>query len=885
MDIKYLLILQNLRQILGGTFDSLFLYISSIAQSPITYLILALVYWCIDKRCGELMGFNTGLACTYSAFIKWKLEIPRPWVRDARITPVEAALSSATDYSFPSGHVTRAMATYGPIGGHLWRKKKKGLASLFFVIVLLVAFSRNYLGVHTPQDVLAALVLGIVYIFVLEKIIDFVENERGSEDKKIIYDAIFAIAFAIICFIPMLFMGCIANAGFGIGFAIGYLLEKLFVGFDIEDAYIDLYSKITRFIVGALGLLFILYVGNSALCLVMESKYAGFFTQLALSLWITFVYPFFFVDKRRVKVGVVLAIVGMLLVSTAAGLVTYKRNGGFSSVTTSLVESGDYPENQTTLSDTVALIGHRGYDTVAPENTFASFEAAVKIGVDYIETDVQMTSDGKLVLFHDNDLSRVPGVSSLTIADYTLEELEAMDFGSWYSSDFAGEKIVTLDEFLDYVAGVDGLRVYLELKDLYAIKGETSPYDTTNIDPFVSGIFDAVVSHGLEDRIIFASFNYNYLQQFKALDSNCEILLNISEYGVDLPQIYPADYYGLFTDVISKEVVDAIHAAGYKAFTWNADTVDAINMVLDYGVDGICTNYPDLASILIHDEYSVLSDNYINSFVAPALYGATGEAYSEYVYQGLAVAGDYILVSAYSNAGNNSILYVLDLNGNLVNIVDLGFVAHVGGIAYDDNRGLLWCTGADGEVYGLGAEEILTGSYVGDIWYSFNAGLVNASGGRVASFLNIYNDKLYVGSYFEGADGELRAFAIDDILEYCSSDIASDLGEDEIAVPANYESFVIPERIQSVAFRADERGGVTMYMTQGYDMNDAYMLTVSYTDGRTDYSDVEYRYLLPEGPEEICVTDSGLYLLFESATKNYEDSVRTPNDRIWILQP
>lgn len=113
MDLNYLLLLQTIREAFGGVFDSYMLKITSFAETLPTFLFLAGIYWCVDKRMGQCMGWNTALACTWSQFLKAVCKIDRPWVRDGRIHPVEAAVPAASGYSFPSGHTARAVASWG----------------------------------------------------------------------------------------------------------------------------------------------------------------------------------------------------------------------------------------------------------------------------------------------------------------------------------------------------------------------------------------------------------------------------------------------------------------------------------------------------------------------------------------------------------------------------------------------------------------------------------------------------------------------------------------------------------------------------------------------------------------------------------------------------
>ena len=149
MDLNYLLLLQTIREAFGGVFDSYMLKITSFAETLPTFLFLAGIYWCVDKRMGQCMGWNTALACTWSQFLKAVCKIDRPWVRDGRIHPVEAAVPAASGYSFPSGHTARAVASWGVAGSCAWRKGKhdqKYAGALLWILTALILFSRNYLG-------------------------------------------------------------------------------------------------------------------------------------------------------------------------------------------------------------------------------------------------------------------------------------------------------------------------------------------------------------------------------------------------------------------------------------------------------------------------------------------------------------------------------------------------------------------------------------------------------------------------------------------------------------------------------------------------------------------------------------------------------------------
>ena len=129
------------------------------------FMVLSIIiFWCIDKRCGYFMLSLGFLGTVINQFLKILFRIPRPWVLDPSFEPVESAVADAGGFSFPSGHTQNVFATFG--GVFAWTKKT-WLKILCAVMIVLVAFSRMYLGVHTPLDVGVSVVIGIVLLLVL----------------------------------------------------------------------------------------------------------------------------------------------------------------------------------------------------------------------------------------------------------------------------------------------------------------------------------------------------------------------------------------------------------------------------------------------------------------------------------------------------------------------------------------------------------------------------------------------------------------------------------------------------------------------------------------------------------------------------------------------
>ena len=114
----------------------------------------------------------------------------------------------------------------------------------------------------------------------------------------------------------------------------------------------------------------------------------------------------------------------------------------------------------------VLRVGHRGAKGHAPENTFASFNLALEMGVNAVETDVHLSKDGEVVLIHDHTVDRTTDGRGF-VKDMTLRELKQLDAGSWYDTRFAGQRIPTLTELLEWARGRVGVAIEIKNGPIY----------------------------------------------------------------------------------------------------------------------------------------------------------------------------------------------------------------------------------------------------------------------------------------------------------------------------------------------------------------------------------------------------------------------------------
>lgn len=159
--MEFLYVLEDIRTPFLDTVFSLITHLGS----EIVFMALAVImYWCVSKSQGLYLLSVGCLGTTVNQFLKLACRVPRPWVRDPNFTIVESARADATGYSFPSGHTQNAIGTFGCLA---MSAKRRWLQALFVALAVLTSFSRMYLGVHTPSDVLVSAAIAVVMVLVM----------------------------------------------------------------------------------------------------------------------------------------------------------------------------------------------------------------------------------------------------------------------------------------------------------------------------------------------------------------------------------------------------------------------------------------------------------------------------------------------------------------------------------------------------------------------------------------------------------------------------------------------------------------------------------------------------------------------------------------------
>lgn len=215
----------------------------------VTYLIMVpvFVYWAIDKRRGLYILASYYVCCGVNAVVKLTACIYRPWVRDPRVLPAGNAIATAGGYSFPSGHTVTAGPIYGGLALSSW-KWSRVVSVVCVALVLLTGFSRNYLGVHTPQDVVVALLESALWLFVVARAFRYLEKNPERESWILLGLFVFgwlAIAYVTLKPYPMTYVDGkllvdpqkMMRDGYGdvamiIGFAVARFVEARWVRFE-----------------------------------------------------------------------------------------------------------------------------------------------------------------------------------------------------------------------------------------------------------------------------------------------------------------------------------------------------------------------------------------------------------------------------------------------------------------------------------------------------------------------------------------------------------------------------------------------------------------------------------------------------------------------------
>ncbi len=245
---------------------------------------------------------------------------------------------------------------------------------------------------------------------------------------------------------------------------------------------------------------------------------------------------------------------------------------------------------------------HRGASINYPENTMKAFEMAVEQNADWIELDVQLTSDGIPVVMHDSNLYRITGVNK-NIWEVTYNDIKDLDCSSWFSPEFAGERISTLGEVLDF-AKKEHIKLNIELKP------------TGYEKDFEKIVIDTINQKNYKNSCVVTSQEYGTLQRIKEYDQEIKTIYVMSIAFGDITELTEADGFSVEASFITPRLVSMVHNSGKKIFAWTVNTRENMDKMIEMNVDNIVTDNIALAKAAVYESRSGnLVRNYILAII------------------------------------------------------------------------------------------------------------------------------------------------------------------------------------------------------------------------------------------------------------------------------
>lgn len=232
----------------------------------------------------------------------------------------------------------------------------------------------------------------------------------------------------------------------------------------------------------------------------------------------------------------------------------------------------------------VVNYAHRGASEYYPENTLWAFFAGLEMRADGIETDIQRTSDGVLVLHHDNTLERVAGEAG-QIKDYSYAQLLEMDFGAFKGQRFIGEKIVTLDTFLTHF-GCKELQLALEIKQ-FGVEEQT---------------LDCISAHGCRNRVTLTSFIWESIEAVRALDAEIAVGYLTDRITPEMLDRLECLHVGQIcprVDLVDEADMSLARRRGFSVRFWGVKNEAYMHRALELQGDGMTVNFPDKLAVAL----------------------------------------------------------------------------------------------------------------------------------------------------------------------------------------------------------------------------------------------------------------------------------------------
>ena len=234
---------------------------------------------------------------------------------------------------------------------------------------------------------------------------------------------------------------------------------------------------------------------------------------------------------------------------------------------------------------------HRGASGYAPENTLEAFQKAIDLKADGIELDVQMTKDGQLVIIHDETVDRVSDGSGW-VKDFTYDEIKKLNVNKTFPQ-YGRVQIPTLEEVYQIVKDTN-LQINVELKNGIVF-----------YDKLEERVLELTKKMGLQERVIYSSFNHYSVMKLKKLDPSVPTGFLYEDGYLDMPEyasrhgveaLHPALYNLQYPNFIQD-----CKRRGIKVRVWTVNEREDMKMICDHGLNAMITNYPDIGRQVVED--------------------------------------------------------------------------------------------------------------------------------------------------------------------------------------------------------------------------------------------------------------------------------------------
>ena len=237
------------------------------------------------------------------------------------------------------------------------------------------------------------------------------------------------------------------------------------------------------------------------------------------------------------------------------------------------------------------IFAHKGASGYAPENTLIAIKKAIEMKVEGIEIDIQLTRDGRIVLMHDWKVDRTTTGRGY-VYELDFDYIRTLDAGQWFTKDFIGEVVPTLEEVLDILP--QDMMLNIEIKDTARHHSKIEEKLLEVLKKYPDKF----------ENIIVSSFHHDKIKKLQELEPKLKLALLTNSEFIEIEKYLSTNgvsSYSYHPEInhVLKEDIEKLHAKGVKIFVWTVNKEEDLNYLVKLGVDGVISDYPDLMKELI----------------------------------------------------------------------------------------------------------------------------------------------------------------------------------------------------------------------------------------------------------------------------------------------